>query len=221
VATASAPDARDRNREPLVIGLLGGVGSGKSEVARLILEHGGLIIDGDRIGHELLREPAVKERIRELWGDGVFDASGEVDRRQLGEQVFAAAGDGTPPIEKLNRIVHPELVRRVSEAVRRARREALVPWVVIDAALLMEWGLEGLCDVLVFVEAPEEERCRRVACDRHWDKLELVRREERQLPLATKRARAHHVVSNAGTLEELERSVEALLVTVGGRESTG
>jgi len=204
----------------VVIGLLGGIGSGKSEVAARIAERGGSLIDADRIGHELLREPATKEQVRALWGEGVFDASGEVDRGRLSAAVFAPEGEGRGPgIEALNAIVHPELVQRVEEAVAGARREVRVPWVVMDAALLLEWGLGGLCDVLVFVEAPEEERRGRVAAARGWSAEEVRRREVQQLPLREKRARADRVVENGGDRHALRRAVDELLATLSGLES--
>jgi len=221
VAVKSASQVPSTERPgALVIGLVGGIGSGKSEVARLIAARGGLVIDADRIGHELLREPHIKEQVRELWGDGVFDSAGEVDRGKLATTVFSSAGDEAPGIEALNRIVHPELVRRVEETVCRARREAGVRWVVVDAALLLEWGLGGLRNVLVFVEAPEEERHRRVVRARCWSAAEVARRESSQLPLDEKRARAHRLLQNAGDREALRAQVENLLATLGGPEPT-
>lgn len=200
----------------MVIGLVGGLGSGKSLVARLIAERGGVVIDADRIGHELLREPEVKERVRALWGREVFDGAGEVDRRRLAEVVFSASEEGSPGIENLNRLVHPELTRRVTEAVERARREGRTRWVVVDAALLLEWGLERLCDLVVWVEAPLEERRRRLARSRGWSAQEVARREACQLPLREKRARAQRVLVNVGSCEELGREVEGLLAAVEG-----
>lgn len=217
--SAGAEGDRRRGARPLVIGLVGGIGSGKSLVARLIAERGGVVIDADRLGHELLREPEVKERVRALWGEGVFDEAGEVDRRRLARAVFSAEG-GSPGIQALNRIVHPELIRRVTEAVERARRQGRCRWVVVDAALLLEWGLERLCDVVVFVEAPPEVRRRRLSSARGWSAEEVARREASQLPLGEKRARAQRVLVNVGSPEALSREVDELLAAVEGSIET-
>ena len=219
-AEGEVPGAAPRT-VPVVIGLVGGIGSGKTEVAGLIARRGGVVIDADRIGHELLCEPAIKERVRQLWGDQVLDGSGEVDRRKLAAAVFAPEGEpGGPGIEALNEIVHPKLVRRVEEAVDQVGREARARWVVIDAALFLEWGLGDLCDHLVFVDAPEEARCRRAAQGRGWTMEEVTRRERRQLPLEVKRARADRVIENAGGRDALTRAVDELLATLGGPDTT-
>ena len=220
--TMSRPDSEGTERRgPLVIGLVGGVGSGKSEVARLVGERGGLLIDADRIGHELLQEPEVKQRVAELWGSGVFDAEGEVDRAELAAAAFSGPGEGSPGIGALNEVVHPKLIARVRDAVDRARRQGAASWVVVDAALLLEWGLGDWCDVVVFVEASEQERRGRVAQARGWSAEELSRRERCQFSLAEKRARAQRVLQNTGSREALIAEVEKLLVALGGPVRTG
>jgi len=206
---------------PLVIGLVGGIGSGKSAAARLIAERGGVVVDADRIGHELLREPAVKEQVRRRWGSGVFGTDGEVDRGKLAEAVFSGTGESVPGVEALNEIVHPELVRRVEEAVARARGQGGTSWIVVDAALLLEWALERVCDVVVFVDAPEAERRRRVARARGWSPEEVARREGCQLSLEDKRTRSQRVLQNSGSCEALIAAVEELLVALGGSVQAG
>lgn len=203
------------------IGLVGGIGSGKSEVARLIVACGGVLVDADRIGHELLREPGVKEEVRARWGDAVFGSDGEVDRARLAEEVFSEPAESGRGIEALNRMVHPELTRRVRRAVAEVCREGRAPWVVVDAALLLEWGLEGLCSVVVFVEAPAQERRRRLKDGRGWSPGELARRERRQLPLKEKRARAGYVLPNRGSREALGSEVEELLAALRRSVRTG
>jgi dephospho-CoA kinase len=204
-----------------VIGLVGGVGSGKSEVARLIAARGGVLVDADRIGHQLLREPGVEGEVRACWGDAVFGPDGEVDRARLADEVFSQPAESGRGIEALNRIVHPELIRRVRRAVEEVRREGRAPWVVVDAALLLEWGLESLCDVVVFVEAPAQERRRRLREGRGWSARELARRERRQLPLKEKRARSGYVLPNGGSREALSSGVEELLAALRRSVKTG
>jgi dephospho-CoA kinase len=218
VTRKPAPAAnRAGSARSAVIGLVGGIGSGKSEVARLIVARGGVLVDADRIGHELLREPRVKEEVRARWGEAVFGPDGEVDRAKLADEVFSASVESGRGIEALNRVVHPELIRRV----RRAVAEVRAPWVVVDAALLLEWGLERLCDVVVFVEAPAQERRRRLREARGWPARELARRERCQLPVKEKRARAGRVLSNGGSREALTAEVKKLLAALPGSVGTG
>jgi dephospho-CoA kinase len=200
---------------------VGGIGSGKSEVARLIVQRAGVLVDADRIGHQLLREPGVKGEVRARWGEGVFGPDGEVDRARLAEEVFSEPAESSRGIEALNRIVHPELTRRVRRAVEEVRRGGRAPWVVVDAALLLEWGLERLCDVVVFVEAPAQERRRRLKEGRAWSARELARRERRQLPLKEKQARAGYVLPNRGDREALAAEVGKLLAAVRESVRTG
>ena len=222
MSTPSSPGSEQAERPgPLVVGLVGGIGSGKSEVARLMGERGGVLVDADRIGHELLQDPAIKQRVVERWGPGVLGAEGEVDRAELAAAVFSGSGGGNPGVQALNEVVHPTLVARVRSAVEGARRRGAAPWVVVDAALLLEWGLGALCDAIVFVEASAEERRRRVARSRGWSAEELARRERCQFSLAEKRACAQWVLQNTGSREALIAEVEKLLVALGGPVRAG
>jgi dephospho-CoA kinase len=99
--------------------------------------------------------------------------------------------------------------------VQKARIDPAVWLVVLDAAIMMEAGWDRLCDRLVFVEAPREERLRRVAPQRGWSAEELALREAAQLPLTEKRCRADHVLDNSASLDDLERQVDDLLARWG------
>jgi dephospho-CoA kinase len=192
---------------PLVIGLIGGIGSGKSQVAEAFSRRGARVISGDALAHEALRQPAIRERIVARWGPGVLDERGEVNRRQLGVRVFA------DPAERkaLEELVHPWIERRVREEITAATEDRRIRLVVFDAAIMLEAGWEGVCDRLVFVEAPRELRLRRVAGQRGWTEEETAARERAQLPLTEKAARADHVLDNSGSLDHLGRQVDDLL----------
>lgn len=190
-----------------VIGLIGGIGSGKSQVAILLARRGGHIVSGDALGHEALRQPAVRDAIVARWGRGVLDEHGEVDRRRLGTVVFATQRER----EALEAMVHPWIKERIGQEVAAARDRSSVVFVVLDAAVMLEAGWDGPCDRLVYVEAPRGVRLRRVAGQRGWTETELAGREGAQLPLTLKAARADHVLVNASTLEDLERQVDDLL----------
>jgi len=189
-----------------VIGLLGGIGSGKSFVAAQFAELGCKVVDADRIGHELLREPAIRQAVRERFGDGVCTPTGEVDRRRLGERVFAHREN----LEALEAILDPELWPRVRQAVEEARRTD-VPAVVLDAALILEKGLDKLCSVMVYIESPEEVRRVRAAGARGWDPSEVIRRETLQVSLKVKQERADYIVDNRTSPEHTFEQIRTIL----------
>jgi dephospho-CoA kinase len=211
------PDIPDPASRPLVIGLVGGIGSGKSQVASLLAAHGAQIIHADQLGHEALRDSAVREKVVAAWGDRILDGTGVVDRRALGAIVF------TDPEERrrLEGIVHPWITARALSEVRNACAEPEIRLIVLDAPVLLEAGWGGYCDRLLFVDVPEEIRLRRLAETRGWTPQEVRARESAQLPLTEKRVRADDVVDNSASLDELERQVGALLLRwkVAPRES--
>jgi dephospho-CoA kinase len=172
----------------LVVGLAGGVGSGKSTVAAFFRKWGARVIDADAVGHRVLERPDVRARLAVLWGPGVL-RNGRVDRAALARAVFRSRAD----VERLNRLVHPVILREMRRRIREARG-----WVVLDAALLFEAGADSLCDRVVFVRAPRSLRARRTAA-RGWTKEELRRRERFQWPPSYKEKKAHYVIDNTGS----------------------
>jgi dephospho-CoA kinase len=202
------PQQSAQRRRPLVIGLVGGIGSGKSRVAGLLAQRGARIISGDHLGHQALEQPDVKEEIIARWGEEVLDEIGEIDRKKLGAIVFA------DPSERraLEAIVHPWIKGRIRAEVELARGDPAVRLIVLDAAVMLEAGWHDVCDELVFVDAPGQERLKRLQEQRDWSAEELSARERAQLPLTEKRARADHVLDNSATLPDLERQVNSLLL---------
>jgi dephospho-CoA kinase len=193
---------------PRVIGLIGGIGSGKSQVARVFVEEtGGKIISGDALGHEALKQPEIRDAVARRWGASVLDADGEVNRRTLGGIVFAKKSELTA----LEALVHPWIKRHIGEEVEAYRRDASVALVVVDAAILLEAGWDDVCDALVFVDVPREVRLRRIAGQRGWTQEEVEARESAQLPLSEKAGRADVLLDNSGTVEDLRRQVRSLL----------
>ena len=189
-----------------VIGLLGGIAAGKSLVASQFAKLGCAVVDADAFGHELLLEPAIRRTLMEKFGDEILDAAGAVDRRLLGQRAFA----DPKSIAALESILHPELRRRVTETVERERRGD-APAVVLDAALILEKGLDRLCDVLVYIDAPEEARRSRAGEARGWEPSEIARREATQVSLKVKRERADYTVDNRTSPEHTFEQVRTIL----------
>ena len=189
-------------RRPTVVGLAGGIGAGKSAVARLLAELGAVVVDSDAQAKAALDRPEVRDELVAWWGPRVLGAGGGIDRKQVAEIIF---GDEEER-RRLERLVHPLVRHRRDELVRRAAR-AGAPAVIVDAPLLFEAGIDAECDVVVFVDSPRGERARRVLESRGWDEAELSRRESAQWPIDQKRAKADEVVSNEGDEGALRRAV--------------
>jgi dephospho-CoA kinase len=196
-----------------VIGLIGGIGSGKSRVAEAFVRRGARVISGDRIGHEALRQPDVREQVARRWGRGILDAAGEVDRRKLGAAVFADPAQR----RELEALVFPWIGRRIREEVAAAQDDAAAALVVLDAAVMLEAGWNNVCDRIVYVHAPRAERLRRLAAQRGWGAKEVAARENAQLSLTDKVTRADHAVDNSGPPERITQQVDVLLQGWGVR----
>ncbi len=189
-----------------VIGLTGGIGSGKSLVAGLLRELGAPVVDADELARRVVEpgQPALAEIAREF-GPGVIAADGTLDRKAMAVIVFS---DETRR-RRLNAITHPRIAALgQAEIAAHAARGAKV--VIYEAALIVENGLHHMLDGLIVVSAPPEEQVRR-ALARDGGTEEAVRaRLASQLPLADKLAVATHIVDNAGSIAETRAQVERL-----------
>jgi dephospho-CoA kinase len=209
------PPPHGPRRCPL-IGVLGGIASGKSAVARLLAGAEGRWLSADALAHAALLEPEVAAEVRRRFGAEVFGADGQPDRAALARRVFADA-EGRRALEAL---IHPR-VRAALAAGIDAARAAGAPLVCLDVPLLLEndaeHGLARACDLLLFVDAPLEQRERRATQTRGWAPGEVLRREAAQWPLENKRALADLVLWNHGEFRDLERrSARLRALLVGG-----
>jgi dephospho-CoA kinase len=195
-----------RSSKP-VVGLIGGIGSGKSRVADAFARRGALVVSGDAAGHEALRQPDVRDRVVAHFGPGILDDQGVIDRRRLGALVFAD-GDRRRALERL---VFPWIEQRLDEEIARGRADPKVALVLLDAAIMLEAGWNKRCDWLVYVHTPREQRLARLAGQRGWGAKEVAAREHAQLSLTEKVTRADYVVDNSGPPGQLEAQVDGLL----------
>lgn len=199
-----------------VIGLVGGIGSGKSTVAAELAQLGCAVIDGDAIGHELLAAGDVKTILRGQWGPAIFKPDGNIDRTALGEIVFGDAA----ALDRLNATLHPRIEREIGRRIDLLRRDASVPAIVLDAAIMLEARWDRICTHLVFVDAPDEERFARVHASRGWDRAAWERREKSQISLDKKRGQCLYTVDNsskASCLREQVRRLFFLMTTAADR----
>ena len=182
-------------RKKVVIGLLGGVGSGKTLVAGMLGSLGAAVIDADKIGHEVLKNRTIKAQIRRRFGKEVFTPKGNISRTRLARAAFASIKD----IRALNRITHPEILKRMKREIAEVKKAREAKAVVLDAPLLLEAGLASLCDRLIYVQAGKVLRRKRTSRSRKWNPEDFRRREAMQMPLEKKRRRASLVIDNSGT----------------------
>jgi len=191
-----------------ILGLIGGVASGKSYMADLFARRGAAVIDADRLGHEALADPEVKRRLRELWGQRVFCADGSVSRPAVAALVFGDDAEAAQRRGQLEAMSHPVIRRLIQERIAEIYREDPQRLIVLDAAVMLESGWSALCDKLAFVDAPHDLRLRRTR-SRGWTEADFRAREASQLPLAQKRAAANYVIPSGeddhATVAAMER----------------
>jgi dephospho-CoA kinase len=195
-----------------LIGLTGGVGSGKSTVAGILRDLGAAVIDADEAAHAAYQPGTAgfDAVVREFGSDFVRD--GQIDRRLLGGLVFA----DQEARQRLNAIVHP-LVREWMAARTVEAAEAGAEIVVQDVPLLYENGLEGLFSSVVLVYVPEDLQVERLVQGRGLSEDRARAVIAAQMPIDEKRRRAHHVIDNSGTPEQTRRQVEEIWAQMTGR----
>lgn len=192
-------------RFPMLIGLTGGVASGKSLAAKYLAELGAVVLDADRAGHQVLREPEVPNALVKRWGPDIIGPTGEVDRGLVAEKVFGDWPQAVADRQFLEDLLHPRIRARLeAERTRQAGQGSDV--FVLDAPLLLESHWDAACDVVIFVDAPVEQRSSRAAA-RGWTASQFAQREAAQWPVQRKRQLADWVLPNAGTPEDLRKQV--------------
>ncbi|MDI6732563.1 MAG: dephospho-CoA kinase [Planctomycetota bacterium] len=185
--------------KPIVIGLTGGIGSGKTYVGRVWNRLGAKLISADKIAHQVLLKPAVKKALLKLYGTAIIDGkSKRINRRKLAKTVFNSPSVLAGP-RAINKLTHPYIRKEIERQLQKINQSSVSgrrTFVVIDAPLLLETGLDKLVDYVVFVHTTRKIRLKRVVNQRRWDAGEIRRREKYQLPLDKKRLRSDFTINN-------------------------
>jgi dephospho-CoA kinase len=202
-------ETRSRRNKP-VLGLVGGIGAGKTLVAGLFEELGAAVIDSDRLVHEELRDPRVAVELQQWWGEAVCSPDGAVDRNAVAKIVFS---DPTE-LQRLEGLLYPRLARRRAVLVADHQADPDIRAILLDAPKLYEAGVDVECDAVIFVDADRDVRLQRVAASRGWTEEELVRRENNLEPLDRKRALADYTVVNHSSVAELRSEIERVFASV-------
>ena len=189
-----------------VIGLTGGIGTGKTQASKLLEELGAAIIDADAVGHEAYRpHTEAWGAVVEAFGQDVIAPSGEVDRKKLGGIVF-----GDPKaLRRLNAIMHPRMYSMVEERIDNLKQMGR-DVVVVEAALLLEAGWTALVDEVWSVSASEDRVVRRLARRNNLDQEAVRARIRSQMPQSQRTKQADILIDNSGSLADLRRRIQQL-----------
>ncbi len=183
----------------IVIGVAGGIASGKSTVARVFEQLGARVLDADAIGHDLLRTDSLRDLIRQTFGEGAMTPQGDVDRRELGRLVF---GDDAAR-HRLNQLVRPAIRAEIRRRIVEMRGAGYDGVVVVDAPLLVDTGPTDLADQVILVTAPASSRKERIILRDKLSPREAEQRIAAQVPDTSQARWADHILENNGTNDEL------------------
>jgi transcription termination factor Rho len=219
-----------KNKGATIVGVTGAIGSGKTSVSGMLRELGATVIDADKIAAALLDESEIRDSVVAEFGKEILDTKGKISPASLAQAAFQSHES----VERLNKIMHPPILARIEAEIaqmgkaepaerreekentssKRSSANRLSGVVVIDAPLLYETGLTGICDYTVFVDGDKETRLARLKQSRNWDETELNRRESLQEDMEKKREEADFIINNNSDLAETQDQVGELWVTL-------
>jgi dephospho-CoA kinase len=190
----------------MILGLTGGPGTGKSLAAEFLKSKGAIVLSGDDIGRRAVDDfPPILRKLAKTFGNAILNPDGTLNRQGLGKVVF---GDESA-LKALNLIVHPQLLKILKSDLKKysSKKRRLI---VIDAALIYEWGIANWCDYILVVSAKRDLRIKRLTV-RGLTRAEAVYRIASQIPDSEKKALADFVIENNGTSAELRKQVYQLV----------
>ncbi len=193
-----------------IIGILGGIGSGKSTVAKEFGKLGCGVVDADKLAHDLLDEDGVREEIVGLFGREVCNSSGIIDRRKLADVAFADA----KKLRLLNNVIHPRVMERAEALIRLYNGQSELKAIVLDIPLLAEVGWEKRCDKLIFVQCDGRLRAERAKKNGIFNENQRRIRENFQISLDNKASLADNIIYNNSDFSELVRQVANIFTSI-------
>lgn len=190
----------------IVIGLTGGIGSGKTTVSQILSDMGAMVLDADKIGHELYSpHTETWHLVVDTFGEDILQPSGEIDRRKLGKVVFS----DPRALARLNRIMHPRMYDIVKEKIKDERRKG-TKVMVVEAAILLEAHWTPLVDQVWVVQAPEDVVIQRLRDKNGFSEEQARSRIRAQLSPQERAKQADVIINNDGDLSAVRSNVEAL-----------
>lgn len=186
-----------------ILGITGSFGSGKTTVARIFKSFGAALIDADKLAHECLRRGSrTYKKIVRVFGTGILKRNKEINRKKLAGIVF----DNKDLLTRLNRIIHPQVIKQIRQAIRKSKSNFLV----LDVPLLIESGLHRIVDKLVVVRINRQVQLRRIKKRTSLGRAEILKRIRSQLPLKEKTRLADFIIDNSGSLKETRKQAEEI-----------
>jgi len=198
----------------IVIGVSGGIASGKSIVSRVFEALGATIISADHVGHEVLDAPQVQTALIRAFGTDILGQDGRIVRPVLGEIVFRDSMERA----RLDAIVHPPLVAEIHRRIGKQRNTGYDGVMVVDAALIVEWDEVDMVDALVVVTAPRPQRIAWLMARNNLSSQEATQRVEAQLTDENRVRWADHVIVNNGSVAGLESEARGVWQSIVARE---
>jgi len=192
---------------PKVVALTGPTGAGKSTVAGWLAGRGAAVIDADRVGHEVLRMPDIREAVVERFGEEVLAADGEVDRKALGMLVFPNA----ELLRALEEISHPRLLAELASRIDTLQKSRVATMVVVDAALWFQWPQRPEVDFVLGVQAPLPVRVERIRERDHINEAAAIHRVRRQKAIEASLDQSDAVLDTADATEVVRRRLLKIL----------
>lgn len=191
----------------LIVGVTGGIGSGKSTLCNMLAQCDAFIINADEIGKDLVdKNTDIQNNIKNTFGSDFFDSKGSLKRRELGRMVFS----NPDALDRLNHIIREPLIHEIENRIESASQSPQNPIIIVDIAILFEAELSSLFDHIVVVTAPTKLRADRLCQSRDWTRKETHDRIDAQLPEEEKVGQAHTVIENNGSIEHLKQEAKNL-----------
>jgi dephospho-CoA kinase len=196
-----------------IIGIMGGIASGKSTVAKELAKRGCVVIDADEMAKQLLQNKEIKKQLRCKFGREIFDAGGRVNRKKLAQKIFV----DTRAVKAVNAIIHPRVFEKTEGLMEKYQQQPRVKAIVLDMPLLAEVGWDKKCDKLIFVRCDDRIRLKRARKGGILGENELKKRENFQISLDKKARLAQYIIEN-NNLAEMIRQIGKLFPALISRE---
>jgi len=203
-------DPATMKKKKLIVGILGGIGSGKSTVAAEFAKLGCAVINADKIAHELLLDEDVKRQLIDAFGEGISGKNGLINHAKLADKIFKSDKN----VARINDIIHPLVFDRTNKLIEQYKGQEKTQLIVLDAPLLVEAGWAQMCDKLVFIDCDPKIRAQRAEKKGLGGENQLKKREKFQISLDTKAKLAHYTICNNSGLSDLADQVACIFSTL-------
>lgn len=190
-------------RRKKIIGILGGIGSGKSTAAEMLGRLGCRVIDADKIAHKISEKKIIKKELQRKFGSGIIDKKGRIDRIRLIETAFSSRQNAG----RLNRIIHPPVLAEIEQLIKKYRKEPHIKAIAFDIALLAEIGWTKRCDEVIFVKCSRKNRFLRGKEKGIFSRKKVKILEKFQISLDTKEKIAENTIDNNGSITNLKKQI--------------